>query len=158
MLFIIKPLMLIMVQWLPKDHNTTALIEIFETILSKLRSIEFIPMIVHRDPASMMTKLKEKVSTRINDVGTGSHVADAEVEIKIIKEVLSSSGLPFPVPLRFVKAHMYGAVGFKNTMLRKGETHSPREQYSGVKFDVAKHARAKFMCYCIRYRVPSVEK
>ena len=50
---------------------------------------------------------------------------------------------------------MLGAVMYRNTMLRRGCTLSPREEFNGVKFDVKLHARAKFMQYFLGYRRPN---
>lgn len=112
----------------------------FENLEAQLRARGFNPMIAHVDPASILTKLNDRASIPIKTVGTGSHEADAEVEIKILKEILRSSeaGLPCPVPLRFIIYQMYGAVMFRNTLLRRGQSHSPRESYSGVKLDIKK--------------------
>jgi hypothetical protein len=156
LLFIIKPLNILMVQWLPKGSNAEGILEIFEEMLTNVQARGFTPSIVHVDPASILTKLTDRTSIPINTVGTGAHVADAEVEIKLVKEILRSSeaGLPFPVAIRFVRSQMLGAVMYRNTMLRRNCTRSPREAFTGVKFDVRLHARAKFMEYCLGYRRP----
>ena len=156
LLFIIKPLKLLMVQWLPKGGNMNGILEVFDAMICSVKARCFAPSVAHVDPAKVLTGLTDKASITINTVGTGAHVADAEVEIKLLKEILRSSkaGLAFPVALRFVRSHMLGGVMFRNTMLRRGCTISPREDFTGVKFDIRLHARAKFMQYYLGYRNP----
>jgi hypothetical protein len=145
LLFIIKPLNMLMVQWLPKGSNMDGMLVAFEAMIGSLQSRGFAPSMAHVDPESILTGLTDRTSIPINTVGTGAHVADAEVEIKLVKEILRSSeaGLPFPVALRFVRSHMLGAIMYRNTMLRRESTVSPREEFTGVKFDVKLHANCK---------------
>lgn len=148
LLFVVKPLRLLMVHWLPKAnlHHTVIAVNVLGNKLAG-RGYSVTEIIV--DPGRSLTMLEGKVPYRINTVDSRTHVADAEVEIKTIKERMRSTEarLPYKLPRRAVRFLANGVVGAYNTTLRAGETVSPRELFTGIKFDYARDMKFEFGQY-----------
>lgn len=89
-------------------------------------------------------------------VGSKSHVAEVEVEIRVVKERCRAmeASLSVPVPLRLVPWLVYGAVAARNMVQRPRQTMCPREAFTGVKVDFERDVRAKFFDYIIATRIP----
>jgi hypothetical protein len=87
-----------------------------------------------------LAALKRKVSVPIKTVGAPQHVAEAEVEIRILKERLRSaeSGLAFNVCNKLVAYVVYGATTAINAMPRTDRDVSPREKFLGVNWMITK--------------------
>ncbi len=81
--------------------------------------------------------LANQVPYVVDAIGSGTHVADAEVEIRLLKEKLRSkeSQLPWPMPKRVVRWFVYGATSVTNMFRRKGAMNCPRTEFTGVKLD-----------------------
>ena len=158
-LFIVKPLRLVMVQWIPKIDSST----IKEAVLNLCTKVEargyFVTEIVV-DPAKALAGLTGNIAKNVTVVGSRMHVADAEVEIRTVKERVRSStcGLPYDTPRRLVRWQVYGAVMTYNMLLRPGQTVSSREQFTGVKSNYSRDVRAEFGEYVQAYVSPGEMK
>lgn len=148
LLFIVKPLKLLLIQWLPKQdlkHTTIAI----NALGNKLAGRGFSITEIIVDPGKELTNLNGRVRYKISTVNARTHVADAEVEIRTIKERMrcTETRLPFKLPRRCVRFLADGVVGAYNTTLRAGETVSPRELFTGIKFDYARDLKFEFGQY-----------
>jgi hypothetical protein len=148
LLFVVKPLKLLMVQWLPKNDLTHKAAAV-DALGNKLAGRGYRVIEIMVDPAKSLTKLEGKVRYKITTVDTGMHVADAEVAIWTIKERMrcTEARLPFKLPRRAVRFLADGVVGAYNLTLRAGDTVSPRELFTGVKFDYARDMKFEFGQY-----------
>ena len=144
-LFIVKPLRLRMVQWMAKC-DLPNMMEAVKTLCCKAEAKGYTLTEIVTDPAKQLSELKGKVPYNIDTVGSRTHVADAEVEIRIIKERIRSAerGLPFNLPRRLVKWIVYGCIRACNITLSEGQTTSPRENFTGVKPNYKRDFRAEF--------------
>ena len=93
--------------------------------------------------------MKGRVSAPVETAGARAHVADIEVEIRILKERLrsSESGLSFNVSRKLSMYMVYGATIAMNAMPRTDRSVSLREKFLGVKLDYNKDCRAAFGDY-----------
>jgi hypothetical protein len=84
-------------------------------------------------------------------------VADAEVEIRTIKERLrcTKAGLPYRLCKRAIKWAAYGVVQAYNVVLRARQDVSARELFTGVKTDYKRDFRAEFGEYVQAHVTPS---
>ena len=148
LLFVVKPLRLLMVQWLPKG-TMTHLVAAVNGLANKVAGRGFKVTEIIVDPARELTNLAGKVPYRINTVDARTHVADAEVEIRTIKERMRSTEarLPYKLPRRAVRFLAQGVVSAYNLTLRAGETVCPRELFSGIKSDYARDMKFEFGQY-----------
>jgi hypothetical protein len=156
MLFIVKPLKLLMIQWLPKQDLKHAAIAI-NALGNRLAARGFRVMEIIMDPAKQLTNLKGKVRYNITTVDARTHVTDAEVEIRTVKERMrcTESRLPYKLARRCVRWLADGVVGAYNTTLRNGETVSPRELFTGIKFDYARDLKFEFGQYVQAHVAPA---
>lgn len=158
LLFIIKPLYLVMGRIVPIGTNNAEQLAIEIAALRtkvEARGYKIISLIV--DPAKALAKIAESgVVPGMTVVGAGSHVPDAEVEIRVIEERCRcmEASLSVPVPLRLVRWLVYGAFQSRNVVFRSNMTVSAREAFTGVKFDVKRDVRAKFLDYAQAFRTP----
>ena len=108
------------------------------------------------DPGKKLAVLVNSVPG-LTTVGSGSHVADIEVEIRVIKERLRcmDASLSVPIPRRLTLYAVYGAVASRNMILRSWQTISSRELFTGVKTDIKRDVRAKFLEHFMCTREPS---
>jgi hypothetical protein len=155
-LFIVKPLRLVMVQWLPKldaQEIKTAM----TALCMKVETRGYVIQEIVVDPAKALASLSGNIGKNVTVVGSRMHVADAEVEIRTVKERVRSSmhGLPYDTPRRLVKWQIYGAVMTYNMILRTGQTVSSRELFTGVKTNYSRDVRAEFGEYVQAYVSPS---
>jgi hypothetical protein len=150
LLFILKPLRLLMVQQVVGAQTAANLKPIFERLMTASESRGYQLTKIVTDPAKPLAALIGMVSANLTTVGASSHVADAEVEIRGVKERLRSNeqALPFPLARRLIKYEVLGVVGAINTVLRAGQTVSSRELYSGIKADLRRDYRVAFGEYC----------
>lgn len=157
LLFIVKPLKLLLIQWLPKQDVKHTIIAV-NTLGNLLAGRGFRVTEIIVDPGKELTSLNGKVRYRINTVDARTHVADAEVEIKTVKERMrcTEARLPYKLPRRAVRFLADGVVGAYNTTLRAGETVSPRELFTGIKFDYARDMKFEFGEY-VHAHVPPPE-
>jgi hypothetical protein len=144
-LFIVKPLRLVLVQWLPKLDGMNIKSAVL-TLCTKVEARGYKICEVVVDPAKALSALVGVTAKNITVVGSRMHVADAEVEIRTIKERVRSSthGLPYDTPRRLVRWQVYGAVMTYNMILRQGQTVSSRELFTGVKTNYNRDVRAEF--------------
>ena len=103
-LFIIKPLRLRMVQWMPKC-DLANMIAAVKTLCAKIEAKGYQVKEIVTDPAKQLAGLQGKLPYNLTTVGSRTHVADAEVEIRILKERLRSTerGLPFNLARRLIR-------------------------------------------------------
>lgn len=148
LLFVVKPLRLLMVQWLPKANLHFTAIAV-NALAAKMAGRGFSVAEIIVDPGKHLTMLDGKVPYRINTVDARTHVADAETEIKTVKERMrcTESRLPYKLPRRAVRYLADGVVGAYNSTLRAGETVSPRELFTGIKADYARDVKFEFGQY-----------
>ena len=144
-LFIVKPLRIVMVQWLPKLDMINLKAAVL-TLCHKVEARGYSVGEIVVDPAKALSALVGTTPRNITVVGSRMHVADAEVEIRTVKERLRSSthGLPYDAPRRLVRWQVYGAVMTFNMLLRQGQTVSSRELFTGVKTNYTRDVRAEF--------------
>ena len=155
-IFIIKPLRLVMVQWLPK-LDTPNMKAAVMTVCHKIEARGYSVQEVVVDPFKSLVALSGLLPRNITVVGSRAHVADAEVEIRTVKERVRSSthGLPYNAPRRLVRWQVYGAVMTYNMLLRQGQTVSSRELFTGVKTNYSRDVRAEFGEYVQAHVSPS---
>jgi hypothetical protein len=155
-LFIVKPLKLLMVQWLPK-MDLKSMIEAIKRLCVKIESRGYAIKEIVTDPAKQLAGLEGKVAYNMTTVGSRTHVADAEVEIRTVKERLraSTAGLPYNLTTKLVKWQVYGCIMTYNILLRQGQTVSSRELFTGVKPNYSRDLRAEFGEYVQAHVVPS---
>jgi hypothetical protein len=144
-IFIVKPLRLVLVQWLPK-HDGPNIKAAVLTLCNKVEARGYGIREIVVDPAKELAGLVDTTSKNITVVGSRMHVSDAEVEIRTIKERMRSSthGLPYDAARRLVRWQVYGAVMTYNMILRQGQTVSSRELFTGVKTNYLRDVRAEF--------------
>ena len=144
-IFIVKPLRLVMVQWLPKLDTWNMKAAVL-TVCNKIEARGYTVHEVVVDPFKSLTALTGLLPRNITVVGSRAHVEDAEVEIRTVKERVRSSthGLPYNAPRRLVRWQVYGAVMTYNMLLRQGQTVSSRELFTGVKTNYSRDVRAEF--------------
>jgi hypothetical protein len=148
LLFVVKPLKLLLIQWLPKQDLAHTIIAV-NALGNKMAGRGYKVTEIMVDPAKALTKLSGRVRYTVTTVNTGTHVADAEVEIKTIKERMrcTENRLPYTLPRRAVRFLADGVVGAYNLTLRAGETVSPRELFTGIKFDYKRDMQFEFGQY-----------
>jgi hypothetical protein len=144
-LFVSKPLDLILVQWLVKsnlEHMTKATLAVCNRM--KARGFEVTEIVV--DPAKELAQMEGKIPYNVSTVGSRAHVTDAEVQIRTVKERLRSSthGLPFNAAKSLIRWQVYGSVYTFNILLRQGQSVSSRELFTGVKPMFTRDIRAEF--------------
>lgn len=154
-LFIVKPLRLVMVQWIPRvdvENMKRAVL----TLCTKIESRGYSVTEIVVDPEKALAGLVGLIPKNVLVVGSRMHVADAEVEIRTVKERIRSSthGLPYDCALRLVKWQVYGAVMTFNMILRQGQTTSSRELFTGVKTNYTRDVRAEFGEYVQAHVLP----
>ena len=154
LLFIVKPLKLLLIQWLPRQDLKHTVIAV-NALGNKLAGRGFTVSEIIVDPGKELAGLVGKVRFKINTVDARTHVPDAEVEIRTIKERMrcTEARLPYTLPRRAVRFLADGVVGAYNTTLRAGQTVSPRELFTGIKFDYTRDMRFEFGQY-VQAHVP----
>jgi hypothetical protein len=144
-LFVSKPLDLILVQWLPRS-NLEHMMLATKAVCNRLvaRGFEVTEIVV--DPAKELAQMEGKLPYNVCTVGSRAHVTDAEVQIRTAKERIRSSthGLPFNVARSLVRWQVYGGVNTFNILLRNGQSVSSRELFTGVKPVYKRDVRAEF--------------
>ena len=156
-LYIVKPLYLLLARHCNKGtRNAQEMAEQMEHLRLTIEARGYQLTKIVTDPEKMLASLVGKVKG-LTTVGSGSHVPDAEVEIRVVEERLRcmESSLEVPVARRFVKYMVYGAVSSRNIILRSWQTAISREVFTGVKFDVKRDLRFKFFDYGQATRIPS---
>lgn len=150
MLSIVKPLRLLIVLPIVGAQTSTNLRPVLEKLVAMVEARGFKIVKIVTDPAKSLASLVGLVPINHTTVGAATHVADAEVEIRGIKERLRATeqSLPFPLARRLIRHEVMGAVAAINTVLRPGQTVSSRELYSGVKLDLRRDFRVAFGEYC----------
>lgn len=148
-LFIAKPLMLLLAQYIGGPQNTSAMKQAFLQLAGKMVSRGFTLQFV-ADGQSSIATLCDKIPHHVDIVGAGSHVADAEVEIRRVKEKLRSAEarVPWRIPRRFIRWLTYGAVAVTNMFNRSNSGTCPRTEFTGVKLDYKRDLRSEFGEYC----------
>ncbi len=148
-LFIVKPLMLVLTQYISGPQNTSAMKQAFLQLAGKVMSRGFTLQFV-ADGQSSIATLSDKIPHHIDVVGAGSHVADAEVEIRRVKEKLRSTEarVPWRIPRRFIRWMTYGAVAVTNMFNRLDSGTCPRTEFTGIKLDFKRDLRSEFGEYC----------
>ena len=154
LLFIVKPLKLLLIQWLPKQDMKHTVIAV-NALGNKLAGRGFSVTEIVVDPGKELAALAGRVRYKINTVDARTHVPDAEVEIRTVKERMrcTEARLPYTLPRRAVRFLADGVVGAYNTTLRAGQTVSPRELFTGIKFDYTRDMRFEFGQY-VQVHVP----
>lgn len=149
-LFIVKPLMLLLTQYIGGPQTVEAMKEPFVQLCEKIKSRGFSATRIVTDPQSSIAALVGRVPYHIDVVGSGTHVADAEVEARLLKEKLRSmeSTLPWPVPKRIVRWEVYGATAITNMFRRLDRGPCPRVGFTGVKLDYKRDLRSDYGEYC----------
>jgi hypothetical protein len=148
-LFIVKPLMLVLSQYISGPQNESAMKQAFLQLAGNLMSRGFTLQFV-ADGQSSIATLCGKIPHHIDIVGAGSHVADAEVEIRRIKEKLRSAEarVSWRIPRRFIKWLTRGATAVTNMFSRLDSGTCPRTEFTGVKVDFKRDLRSEFGEYC----------
>jgi len=158
-LAIAKPLYLVCCRHVDASlMNSEAIAEEIEAIRSLIESRGYVVVKIVVDPDKKLAKL-EGLVLRLTVVGSGSHVADIEVEIRVVKERVRcmDASLTVPVPRRLIKFEVYGAVACRNMILRGWQTVSSRESFTQVKTDIKRDCRAKFMDHIMAKRDPVLD-
>lgn len=153
---VVKPLDLVIVRHVPKGlDDAEGVGEQLRAMRSKVLSRNYHVDKIMVDGDSKLRK-HEGVIPFLDVVGSGSHVAEVEVEIKVLKERCRcmEASLSVPVPRRLVPWLVYGAAVARNMVLRPGQTLCPRESFTGVKVDHDRDVRAKFFDYILATRIP----
>ena len=133
-IFIAKPLRIVMTQHVTKQ-NTESMKVAVENLCNIIIGKGFNVKEIVTDPARELAALQGHIPYNINTVGSRTHVADAEVEMRVIKEPLrcSTIGVPFNVPRRIIKWQVYGCIKAYNIVLRPGQSVSAKESFTGIK-------------------------
>lgn len=149
-IFISKPLMLVLSQYIAKAQTLATMKDAFLLLCGKIEARGYSVTSIVVDPQSSLAALMNRIPYPVDIVGTGTHVADVEVEIRMIKEKLRSkeSSLPWPVPKRIVRWFVYGATSVTNMFRRKGASLCPRTEFTGVKLDYKRDLRSEPGEYC----------
>jgi hypothetical protein len=122
------------------------MIDEVKTLCAKIEAKGYQVKDIVTDPAKQLAGLQGKLQYNLTTVGSRTHVADAEVEIRILKERLKSTerGLPYNLARRLIRWMVYGCVKACNIVLVAGQTTSPTEHFTGVKPNYKRDFRAEF--------------
>jgi hypothetical protein len=156
-IFIVKPLHLLLCRHCPKGGKSSDEIgEQIERLRMKVESRGFKRSKIVADPEKIMASLVDRIEG-FTTVGSGTHVANAEVEIRVVEERCRSmeASLAVPVARRFVKWLVYGAVSARNAILRPWQQVIAREAFTSVKFDAKRDLRGEFFDYVQATRIPA---
>jgi hypothetical protein len=157
LLFILKPMYMVVGRYLSKGcHNSDYMEKAILSLIKLVQSKGFTCSKIVCDPASTFASLVDVVPG-LTCVGAGAHVADAEVEIRVLEERCRcmESSLLVPVPRRLCKWEVLGAFVARNVVLRAWQTITSRESMLGVKYCLKTHLRAKFFDYIQAVRMPA---
>ena len=157
LLAIAKPLYLLVVRPLSDSDPRSG--EYIAPHLEKIRQLiesrAFTVTVIKADPEGCFKTLSQQIKGL--DIGTsGSHVPDIEVEIRVIKERLRcmDAFLSVPVPARLIKEQVNAVVKARNMTIRPHQDRPSIETFTGMKIDIKKDVKAKFMDYIIASRNP----
>jgi hypothetical protein len=155
--FVIKPLHMLMTRHVD-ERNLDTMKDAVQYMINLATAQGFSISKIWTDPERALAQLKGRVSAPVETGGARAHVADIEVEIRILKERLRSyeSGLPFNVCRKLSVYMVYGATMAINSMPRTDRSVSPREKFLGVKLDYNKDCRAGFGDYVQATVMPPV--
>ena len=148
-LFISKPLMLLLTRYISGQQNVATMKNVFLQLAKRLESrgydVEFVV-----DPQSSISALSGEIEYHFDVLGAGSHNGPAEVEIKLLKEKLRSGEqqVPWPVPRRLVRWMTYEATRVSNMMRRLDAELSPREEFDGIRIDFKRDLRVAWGEFC----------
>ena len=148
-LFVVKPLGLLMVEWIPNSRSAGALKESINKMLGKIRARGYIVERITTDPEKALAKLDGLVDCAWDTVGSRDHEEHAEREIKFLKERMrcTEHGVPFRVANRFARWVAYSCVAAINASRSVENNISPRESFTGVKLDYKRDLRVAFGDY-----------
>jgi hypothetical protein len=154
-LFVVKPLRLLMLEHLTKA-KLPQMCTAVESLCKRVEARGFQATEIVADPGGELAGMVGKIARHITIVGSRTHVADAEVEIRTIKERLRcmEAGLPYRLCRRAIKWAAYGVVQAYNVVLRAGQEVSARELFTGVKTDYKRDFRAEFGEYVQAHVTP----
>jgi hypothetical protein len=155
-LFIVKPLRLLMLEHLTKT-KLPQMCAAVEALCKRVEARGYKITEIVVDPGKELASMVGKINRNITVVGSRTHVADAEVEIRTVKERMrcAEAGLPYRLCRRAVKWLAYGVVQAYNVVLRAGQDVSARELFTGMKSDYKRDFRAEFGEYVQAHVVPS---
>jgi len=155
-LFVVKPLRLLMVQHVTK-MKLPQMCAAVEYMCKRIESRGFQATEIVADPGGELAGMVGKTSRNITIVGSRTHVADAEVEIRTVKERMrcTEAGLPYKLCKRAIKWMAYGVVQAYNVVLRAGQDVSARELFTGLKTDYKRDFKAEFGEYVQAHVAPS---
>jgi hypothetical protein len=156
-LCVVKPLDMLICRHIPKGAGDAACVgEQIKAIRAKIMSRGFVVEKIVVDGESILASHKDEIPA-LEVIGAGSHVAEVEVEIKVVKERCRAmeASLSVPVPRRLVPWLVYGAMAARKMVQRPRQTMCPREAFTGVKVDFERDVRAKFFDYIIATRIPA---
>ena len=85
LLFIVKPLGLLMVDWIPSSRNAESLLQSVNKMLGKVRARGYDVERVTTDPERALAKLDGMVNCAWDTVGSRDHEEHAEREIRLIR-------------------------------------------------------------------------
>ena len=148
-LFVVKPIMMLLAQWLPVNKTAEVMIAGVNKLLGKVRSRGYVVEYISTDPEKALAKLDGLVDAVWETVGSRSHEEHVEREIRFVKERLRATehGLPFRVALRLIRWMVYGCLSAINATRIGDNGITPREAFTGVKMDYKRDLRVAFGDY-----------
>ena len=118
LLGVVKPLDILICRHLSKGADSAKSVgEQLRAMRDKIHSRSFVADKIVCDSASILKAHEDKIPG-LKAIGAGSHVAEVEVEIKVIKERCRAmeASLSVPVPRRLIPWLVYGAAPWTNNM------------------------------------------
>ena len=157
--FVVKPLHMVMTKHV-EFKDVESLQGPVQQMINLIVAQGFSVSKIWTDPERGFVALNGRVSAPIQSVGARQHVADAEVEIRILKERLRSteSGLAYNVCNKLAIYMVYGATMALNCMPRTDRDVSPREKFLGVKLNYNNDLRIPFGEYVHAEVMPNVSE
>lgn len=148
-----------MVQWVPTSKTGQEVNRCIEILINKVKSRSYLVAKVVVDAGSEFRRLDETLAVPVDVSGSRTHAEHIEREIRLVKERLraNEAGLLFNLPKRLVKWEVYACVTAINSLRRRDDAVSPREAFTGIKFDVKRDLRAAFGDYA-QVSVPTAPK
>lgn len=149
LLFVLKPLFVDLVQWIPTNHTTATLRDAMNKMIGKVKSRGFTITKITTDPEKALVALDELIDVVIENTGSGSHEEHVEREIRTVKERLRAMehGVSFRIASRLARWTVYGCISALNATRLNHEGISPREAFTGIKTDFKKDFRVAFGDY-----------